>query len=148
MDPELVVQTLNFHGQQLTKLWENERGVASLQVVSSRDIDYQVYQNRSKDLGYVYNNSCCLYYIDDCWICVFRFQERGKRIRLHQFIVDKAHQLYKAEKKPKDTVCCGSKLQDEGNSFEFSFLIFLAVNLETRCTLEDEGHEIVRSFFN
>lgn len=92
MDPELVVQTLNFHGQQLTKLWENERGVASLQVVSSRDIDYQVYQNRSKDLG---------------------FQERGKRIRLHQFIVDKAHQLYKAEKKPKDTVCCGSKLQDE-----------------------------------
>lgn len=66
MDPELVVQTLNFHGQQLTKLWENERGVASLQVVSSRDIDYQVYQNRSKDLGYVYNNSCCLYYIDDC----------------------------------------------------------------------------------
>lgn len=62
--------------------------------------------------------------------------------------MDKAHQLYKAEKKPKDTFCCGSKLQDEGNSFEFSFLTFLAVNLETRCTLEDEGHEIVRSFFN
>ena len=52
MDPELVVQTLNFHGQQLTKLWENERGTASLQVASLRDLDYQVYQKRSKDLGY------------------------------------------------------------------------------------------------
>jgi hypothetical protein len=52
MDPELVVQTLNFHGQQLTKLWENERGAASLQVASLRDLDYQVYQKRSKDLGY------------------------------------------------------------------------------------------------
>jgi hypothetical protein len=52
MDPELVVQTLNFHGQQLTKLWENERGAASLQVASLRDLDYQVFQKRSKDLGY------------------------------------------------------------------------------------------------
>lgn len=52
MDPELVAQTLNFHGQQLTKLWENERGAASLQSASLRDLDYQVYQKRSQTLGY------------------------------------------------------------------------------------------------
>ncbi|XP_046652917.1 serine/arginine repetitive matrix protein 2-like isoform X1 [Daphnia pulicaria] len=92
MDPELVVQTLNFHGQQLTKLWENERGAASLQVASLRDLDYQVYQKRSKDLG---------------------FQERGKRIRMHQFIVDKAPQLFKAEKKPKESVNSALQAQDE-----------------------------------
>nr|CAG4640008.1 EOG090X05S8 [Daphnia pulex] len=96
MDPELVVQTLNFHGQQLTKLWENERGAASLQVASLRDLDYQVYQKRSKDLG---------------------FQERGKRIRMHQFIVDKAPQLFKAEKKPKESVNSALQTQDEGNYF-------------------------------
>ena len=52
MDPDLVAQTLNFHGQQLTKIWETDRGAASLQANSLRDLDYQVYQKRSKDLGY------------------------------------------------------------------------------------------------
>ena len=51
MDPELVAQTLNFHGQQLTKIWENERGAASLQATPLRDLDYQIFQKRSKDLG-------------------------------------------------------------------------------------------------
>ena len=50
MDPELVVQTLNFHGQQLTKEWESERGAASIQSNSMKDLDYQVFQKRSKDL--------------------------------------------------------------------------------------------------
>nr|CAG4641680.1 EOG090X05S8 [Eurycercus lamellatus] len=82
MDPELVVQSLNFHGQQLTKMWDSERGTASLQVSTLRDLDYQVFQKRSKDLG---------------------FQERAKRMRMHQFIVDKAPQLFKADKKSKDS---------------------------------------------
>lgn len=55
MDPELVAQTLNFHGQQLTKLWENERGASTLQAPSLRDLDYQVYQKRAQHLGYYLN---------------------------------------------------------------------------------------------
>lgn len=49
MDPELVAQTLNFHGQQLTKLWESERG--ALQSSVSKSLDYQSFQQRSKDLA-------------------------------------------------------------------------------------------------
>lgn len=92
MDPELVVQTLNFHGQQLTKEWESERGAASIQSSSMKDLDYQVFQKRSKDLS---------------------FQERGKRIRLHQFIVDKAPQLFKADKTAKESLSWAFKAEDE-----------------------------------
>lgn len=58
MDPELVAQSLNFHGQQLTKVLENEKGPNFLQGVPPRDLDYQVFQKRSKEIGYV----------DDAWI--------------------------------------------------------------------------------
>ena len=60
-----------------------------------------------------------------------RFQERGKRIRLHQFIVDKAPQLFKAEKKPKESVNSALKSQDEGNCFTFYSNNFRVVNLVT-----------------
>jgi hypothetical protein len=51
MDPDLVVQSLNFHGQQLTKQWETERGAASLQAANLKGLDYQAHQQRSKELG-------------------------------------------------------------------------------------------------
>ena len=64
----------------------------------------------------------------------FSFQERGKRLRMHQFIVDKAPQLFKAEKKSKDAASSVLRSQDEGNftififshalSFEFRSLMF------------------------
>ena len=45
------------------------------------------------------------------------FQERGKRIRMHQFIVDKAPQLFKADKKAKESVSWAFKAEDEGKLF-------------------------------
>lgn len=45
------------------------------------------------------------------------FQERGKRIRLHQFIVDKAPQLFKADKTAKESLSWAFKAEDEGNLF-------------------------------
>lgn len=118
MDPELVAQTLNFHGQQLTKIWENERGSASLQANALRDLDYQVFQKRSKDLGYVQTSG--FYFLDVCdnkLLIVFclSFHERGKRMRLHQFIVDKASQLFKTEKRTDKSAT--SLKSHEGNSY-------------------------------
>ena len=69
MDPELVVQTLNFHGQQLTKEWESERGAASIQSSSMRDLDYQVFQKRSKDLRYLYSHL----YVETSYLLFFNY---------------------------------------------------------------------------
>jgi len=89
MDPELVARTLNFHGQQLTKLWESEHGTPAV-----RDLDYEEFSKRSKDLG---------------------FQDRAKRIKLHQFMVDKASSLFKSEKNSKDAKTFAFETNDEGN---------------------------------
>jgi len=87
MDPELVARTLNFHGQQLTKLWESEHGTPAV-----RDLDYEEFSKRSKDLG---------------------FQDRAKRIKLHQFMVDKASSLFKSEKNSKDAKTFAFETNDE-----------------------------------
>ncbi|XP_046987706.1 tetratricopeptide repeat protein 14 homolog isoform X2 [Schistocerca americana] len=75
LNPDLVVQSLNFHGQQLQKLWESERGEDDLSKVNvnSKEIDFEVYQQRQKQLS---------------------FQDRGKRLKLQQFIVKKATSLF------------------------------------------------------
>lgn len=124
MDPELVAQTLNFHGQQLTKIWETDRGAASLQANSLRDLDYQVYQKRSKDLGYYLTSIYLLLLFTN--FSMLRFQERGKRMRMHQFIVEKAPQLFnKAEKQTKDGVVWAFKSKDEGNYILLSILFII-----------------------
>ncbi|KAJ9594478.1 hypothetical protein L9F63_014090, partial [Diploptera punctata] len=66
---------LNFHGQQLQKLWESEHSDADLTKhgVNSKDLDFSVYQQRQKNLS---------------------FQDRGKRLKLQQFIVKKSTLLY------------------------------------------------------
>jgi ABC-type uncharacterized transport system ATPase subunit len=52
MNAELVTQALNFHGQQLQKLWDSERGEADLTKinVNVKEIDFSVYQQRQKQL--------------------------------------------------------------------------------------------------
>jgi len=87
MDPELVARALNFHGQQLTKLWESEHGAPAV-----RDLDYEEFAKRAKDLG---------------------FQDRAKRIKLHQFMVDKAPCLFKAEKNSKEARTYAFEANDE-----------------------------------
>ncbi len=61
----------------------------------------------------------------------FSFQERGKRLRMHQFIVDKAPQLFKAEKKSKDAASSALKSQDEGNFIILYSVILTVLNSET-----------------
>ncbi|XP_069698130.1 zinc finger CCCH domain-containing protein 13 isoform X1 [Periplaneta americana] len=73
LNAELVTRSLNFHGQQLQKLWESERGEADLTKLNVKDLDFNVYQQRQKNLS---------------------FQDRGKRLKLQQFIVKKAASLY------------------------------------------------------
>ncbi|XP_022905543.1 tetratricopeptide repeat protein 14 homolog isoform X2 [Onthophagus taurus] len=76
LNPNLLTQTLNFHGQQMQKLWESERGEQDLVKNSIRDLNYDVYNKRNKHLS---------------------FQDRGKRLKLQQFIVRKANVIFSPE---------------------------------------------------
>lgn len=75
LDPKLVAQSLNFHGQQLQKLWENERGEDDLGNIGVPQLNFSTYQSRQKYLP---------------------FQDRGKRLMLHQFIAKEAPALFDA----------------------------------------------------
>ncbi|XP_075213498.1 uncharacterized protein LOC142319753 isoform X2 [Lycorma delicatula] len=75
LDAELVARAINFHGQPLQKIWESERGEGDLQK-SNVDLDFGVYAQRQKHLN---------------------FQDRGKRLKLHQFIAKKANVLFDPE---------------------------------------------------
>ncbi|KAG8235261.1 hypothetical protein J437_LFUL014261 [Ladona fulva] len=72
MDPKLVAQSLNFHGQQLQKIWEGEKE-GELAKLNVTDLDFAVYQERQKQLS---------------------FQDRAKRLKLQQFVVKKANVLF------------------------------------------------------
>lgn len=73
LDPSLVAQSINYHGQQLQKTWEAERGEDDLSKLSVGTLDFAIYQSRHKHLT---------------------FQERGKRLKLHQFIAREANALF------------------------------------------------------
>lgn len=70
---ELVTRCLNFHGQQLQKIWEAERGDQDLARHNIKDLDFLEYAQRQKHLS---------------------FQDRGKRLKLHQFVVKKCNMLF------------------------------------------------------
>lgn len=73
LNGDLVTRCLNFHGQQLQKIWEAERGDADLTKHNIKDLDFMEYAQRQKHLS---------------------FQDRGKRLKLHQFIVKKSNMLF------------------------------------------------------
>lgn len=73
LNGDLVTRCLNFHGQQLQKIWEAERGDADLSKHNIKELDFMEYAQRQKHLS---------------------FQDRGKRLKLHQFIVKKANILF------------------------------------------------------
>ncbi|XP_065575369.1 tetratricopeptide repeat protein 14 homolog isoform X2 [Artemia franciscana] len=80
MDPELVKRSLNYHGQQMTRIWGVERGNKPLQGFNVKDLDYHEYQKRAKELA---------------------MQDRTKRVKIQHFIVEKAERLFKpAEPSP------------------------------------------------
>lgn len=76
LNSELIAQSLNFHGSQLQKVWESERGEQDLARHNIRDLNFEVFNRRNKFLS---------------------FQDRGKRLKLQQFLVKKADALYSLE---------------------------------------------------
>ncbi|XP_065162968.1 tetratricopeptide repeat protein 14 homolog isoform X3 [Atheta coriaria] len=68
---DLVTNSLNYHGPQFQKIWENER--SELELNKIKDLDFAVYNKRSMYLS---------------------FQERTKRLKMHQFFVKHADVLY------------------------------------------------------
>ncbi|XP_050308576.1 tetratricopeptide repeat protein 14 homolog isoform X2 [Anthonomus grandis grandis] len=70
---QLITKAINYHGQQLQKLWEGEHGDNDLARRNVKDLNYQVYGQRQKNLS---------------------FQDRGKRLKLQQFIVKKAGVIF------------------------------------------------------
>lgn len=55
MDPRLISQALNYHGQQLQKVWENDRNEMELPNLNLKEPNFEIYQQRQKTLRYLYN---------------------------------------------------------------------------------------------
>uniref|UniRef100_A0A1L8DCD4 Putative tpr repeat-containing protein n=1 Tax=Nyssomyia neivai TaxID=330878 RepID=A0A1L8DCD4_9DIPT len=70
---QLVEQSLNYHGMPLLKIWEGERGDSDLDKLGIQNPTFSVYQARQKNLT---------------------FQDRAKRLKLHQFMSKNATQLF------------------------------------------------------
>ncbi|GAB0095876.1 sorting nexin-20 [Sergentomyia squamirostris] len=73
MSVALIKKTLSYHGLPLVKIWEGERGETDLAKLGINNPDFSVYQSRQKNLT---------------------FQDRAKRLKLHQFISKNASHLY------------------------------------------------------
>lgn len=76
MNSQLLSKSLNFHGQQLQKLWEGEFGENDLARKNVKELNFHVYGQRQKNLP---------------------FQDRGKRLKLQQFLIKKANFIYSLE---------------------------------------------------
>ncbi|XP_028128031.2 tetratricopeptide repeat protein 14 homolog isoform X1 [Diabrotica virgifera virgifera] len=76
VNSQLLTKAINFHGQQLQKLWEGEFGENDLTRKNVKDLNYNVYSQRQKNLS---------------------FQDRGKRLKLQQFLIKKANFIYSLE---------------------------------------------------
>ena len=68
---DLVVRSLNYHGQQLTNFVKNLPEFQELQLAS---VDYGLYQSRSNEL---------------------RREDRGRRLLVHQFIAQNFNSLFR-----------------------------------------------------
>lgn len=75
LSASLVAKSLNFHGQPLFSVWQGERGDNDLMRIGLINPDFSLYQARQKNLA---------------------FQDRAKRLKLHQFISKKANALFDA----------------------------------------------------
>lgn len=67
MDPRLIAQALNYHGQQLQKVWESERNESELAMLNLKEPNFEIYQQRQKTLRYFFRYSCVCAL---CWMCV------------------------------------------------------------------------------
>lgn len=137
MDARLVAQALNYHGQQLQKVWEGERNESELVMLNLKDPSFEIYQQRQKTLRYISNfvysiiwinqNLFVIRYLLMEWsLCLFlssySFGDRGKRLKLQQFLAKKADALYDKANLEKSTECVKQELGDEGNCLKHSVI--------------------------
>lgn len=73
INSQLLSKALNFHGQQLQKLWESEFGENDLSRRNIKDLNFHVYGQRQKNLS---------------------FQDRGKRLKFQQFLIKKSNSIF------------------------------------------------------
>lgn len=97
VDSSLLTRTLNYHGQQLQKLWEAEYGENDLQKRNVKELNFQLYNQRQKMLS---------------------FQDRGKRLKLQQFIVKFADTLFSTDNQSFSQTSC-----NEDNPNEETFAV-------------------------
>lgn len=76
---DLLIRSLNYHGQQLTSLIKDE---PIFRVLDLKNIDYHLYQARHSEL---------------------KMDERGYRLDLHRFIASNIKQLFKVYKRKHNT---------------------------------------------
>lgn len=92
LSASLVAKSLNFHGQPLFSVWQGERGDNDLMRIGLINPDFSLYQARQKNLA---------------------FQDRAKRLKLHQFISKKANALFDANL--QEEVPPNSNFQNDGS---------------------------------
>ncbi|XP_034665937.1 tetratricopeptide repeat protein 14 homolog isoform X1 [Drosophila subobscura] len=73
MNSEYIGKAISYHGQPLQKIWDDERGGEELRQLGLTQMNFSVYLERQK---------------------YFTFQERAKRLKVHQFLTRKAVELY------------------------------------------------------
>ncbi|XP_026324321.1 tetratricopeptide repeat protein 14 homolog isoform X2 [Hyposmocoma kahamanoa] len=115
LDASLVAQSINYHGQQLQKTWEAERGEDDLAKVGVGALDYNAFQTRHKA----------------------PFADRGRRLRLHQFIAKEANVLFDAslmEEAPSSSTLGTDSTTPEDNLYALMppFETFLSVDKSAR----------------
>lgn len=91
VNSQLLTRSINFHGQQLQKLWEGEFGESDLARRNVKDLNFQVYGQRQKNLS---------------------FQDRGKRLKLQQFLIKKAHAIFNITSAPLKHLDDGTLTED------------------------------------
>lgn len=95
LNSTLLAQSINFHGNQLQKIWEAENGDSHLLKIN-KDLDFQIHTQRQKYLT---------------------FQDRGRRIQLYQFIAKIGKSLFSKDITRKKVV------HDEGAVTEDTYAI-------------------------
>lgn len=111
LNSDLVVKTMNFHGQHLQKVWETERGEQDLAKQNATDLSFLIYGQRQKFLS---------------------FQDRSKRLKLQQFIVKKANSLFPKDMHSKPLPTDESGLTEDMFAIMPPFEKFLNVDKQPR----------------
>lgn len=124
MDARLVGQALNYHGQQLQKVWEGERNENELVMLNLKEPNFEIYQQRQKTLRYmcasvIYDGLqlyCTFIETKLSTFCLYSFGDRGKRLKLQQFLAKKADALYDKANLEKTAECIKQEAIDEGDN--------------------------------